>query len=43
LQRDSTALISEAFELNTTSACVAQHTREEVEQKHVETVEGQVS
>jgi len=45
LQHGFTAFISEAFELNTTSACVAQHTHEEVEilQKHVETLEAQMS
>jgi hypothetical protein len=45
LQFDSTALINEAFGLNTTSACVDQHTHEEVEklQNHVETLEAQVS
>jgi len=38
-------LISEAFGLNTTSACVEQHTHEEIEklQKHVEILEAQVS
>jgi hypothetical protein len=44
LQLDSTALINEAFGLGT-SACVEQHTHEEVEklQKHVEALEAQVS
>jgi hypothetical protein len=45
LQLDSTALISEAFGLNATSACVERHTHEEEEklQKCVETLEAQVS
>ena len=43
LQHCSTASISEALELNTTSACVAQHAHEEGEQKCVEKVEAQVS
>jgi hypothetical protein len=45
LQLDSTALINEAFGLGTTSACVEQHSHEEVErlQKHVEALEAQVS
>lgn len=44
LQLDSTALISEAFGLNTTSACVERHTHEAVEklQKLVEMLEAQV-
>jgi hypothetical protein len=45
LQLDSTALIKEAFGLCATSACVEQHTHDEVEklQKHIEALEAQVS
>lgn len=44
LQLDSTALIKEAFGLCATSACVEQHTHDEVEklQKHIETLEAQI-